>query len=75
MPFASNDDLPGNLRRILPAHAQDIYRSAFNSARDGYAAHEPLRREEIAHRVAWAAVKRSYAKAAGGCWMPRGEAE
>jgi len=60
MPYASNADLPENLQRILPEHAQDIYREAFNHA---FAAHrdEP-RQEEAAHRIAWAAVKRSYVK-------------
>ncbi len=60
MPYSDNADLPANLRRILPGHAQDIYRSAFNAAWESYADSE--RREEIAHRVAWAAVKRSYVK-------------
>jgi cation transport regulator len=46
----------------LPPHAQDIFRAAFNSAWQGYGESEPERREEIAHRVAWAAVKRRYTK-------------
>lgn len=66
MPYSVNADLPANLRRILPEHAQDIYRSAFNAAWQSYGASE--RREEIAHRVAWAAVKHSYVKA-GGRWV------
>jgi len=69
MPYASNDDLPDAIRRHLPAHAQDIYRAAFNSAWSSYGAREPWRREEIAHRVAWAAVKRRYRKADGD-WFP-----
>jgi len=60
MPYASNADLPENLQRILPEHAQDIYREAFNHA---FAAHRnDPRQEEAAHRIAWAAVKRSYVK-------------
>ena len=39
------------------AHAQGIYREAFNHA---FAAHAG--EEERAHRNAWAAVKRSYVK-------------
>jgi cation transport regulator len=52
----------------LPPHAQDIYREAFNHA---FAAHagDP-RQEEAAHRIAWAAVKRSYVKV-GDSWMER----
>ena len=32
MPYAKNDDLPAPVRRVLPRHAQDIYRAAFNDA-------------------------------------------
>lgn len=70
MPFASNDDLPLSVRMHLPPHAQDIFRAAFNSAWDTYGAKEPWRREEAAHRVAWAAVKKSYRKV-GGDWVER----
>lgn len=69
MPYASNDDLPDAIRHHLPEHAQDIFRAAFNSAWASYGAREPWRREEIAHRVAWAAVKRRYRKA-GDEWVP-----
>jgi cation transport regulator len=69
MPYASNDDLPPAIRSRLPRHAQDIFRAAFNSAWTSYGARAPARREEIAHRVAWAAVKRQYRKL-GGDWTP-----
>jgi cation transport regulator len=70
MPYNSNEDLPPPVRNHLPPHAQDIYREAFNHA---YAAHRSdPRQEEAAHRIAWAAVKRSYVKA-GSEWVPRGE--
>ncbi|HUZ74590.1 MAG TPA: ChaB family protein [Stellaceae bacterium] len=69
MPYASNDDLPPAMRRRLPPHAQDIFRSAFNHAWASYGAREPWRREEIAHRVAWAAVKRRYRRS-GNVWVP-----
>lgn len=60
MPYQTNADLPVSLRRHLPDHAQDIYRAAFNRAFADYA--DDPRREEVAHRIAWAAVKRSYVK-------------
>ena len=68
MPYQVNADLPDSVRNHLPAHAQDIYRAAFNNA---YAEHagDP-RQEEAAHRIAWAAVKRSYVKL-GTDWVPR----
>ncbi len=61
MPYRINAELPAGVRRHLPPHAQDIYREAFNHAYAAYA--DDPRQEEIARRVAWAAVKRSYAKA------------
>ena len=68
MPYQTNADLPAAVRHHLPEHAQDIYREAFNHA---YAAHAgESRQEEAAHRIAWAAVKRSYAKP-GDNWVPR----
>ena len=69
MPYAANEDLPPAIRRHLPPHAQDIFRAAFNHAWQSYGAREPWRREEIAHRVAWSAVKRRYRKL-GSEWVP-----
>jgi cation transport regulator len=68
MPYRSKADLPQPVRQHLPDHAQDIYREAFNHA---FAAHagDP-RQEEAAHRIAWAAVKRSYIKM-GDTWVAR----
>ena len=68
MPYHTNEDLPDSVARHLPPHAQDIYRAAFNHA---FAAHagDP-RQEEAAHRIAWAAVKRSYEKV-GDNWVAR----
>lgn len=68
MPYASNEDLPPSVRGHLPAHAQDIFRAAFNNAFEEYGA-DP-RGEEIAFRVAWAAVKKHYHKI-GGEWVPK----
>ena len=66
MPYPSLEDLPPAVQRHLPFHAQEIFRSAFNHAWEGYAL-DPAR-EEIAHRVAWAAVKRKYRKI-GADWV------
>jgi cation transport regulator len=68
MPYLINDDLPESVRAHLPEHAQDIYREAFNHA---FAAHaRDPRQEEAAHRIAWAAVKRSYVKT-GDVWVAK----
>ena len=68
MPYARNEDLPPAVRNHLPEHAQDIFREAFLNAWREYAG-DP-RREEIAFRVAWAAVKRSYLRQ-DGLWRHR----
>ena len=64
MPYDSRADLPESVRDNLPAHAQDIYKEAFNSAWDQYG-HE----ESRAHRVAWGAVEQKYHKNASGKWV------
>lgn len=74
MPYATVADLPETVRRHLPLHAQEIYRAAFNSAWEQYAHPTERRRggsrEAVAHRVAWAAVKKLYEKR-GEHWVPR----
>ncbi len=68
MPYAINDDLPPSVRDHLPFHAQEIFRAAFNNA---YEAHfDDPDREEIAFRIAWAAVKPKYRKI-GDQWVAR----
>jgi cation transport regulator len=69
MPYTTNDELPAAIQRSLPSHAQDIFRSAFNAAWQSDGAKDPLHREEIAHRVAWAAVKKRY-RMIGTSWQP-----
>ena len=69
MPYRANSDLPASVRDHLPPHAQDIYRAAFNHAFAAHAGDD--RQEEAAHRIAWAAVKRSYVKD-GDHWVPVG---
>jgi len=75
MPYRTTGDLPARVRDHLPAHAQEIFLEAYNSAYAEYA--DPHRRragaslEETANRIAWAAVKRKYAKN-GDSWTPRG---
>ena len=64
MPYASNEDLPRPVRAHLPEHAQDIYRAAFNHAWERWG------EDAMSHRIAWAAVKRSYVKS-DGAWVPR----
>jgi cation transport regulator len=66
MPYATNDELPRSVREHLPTSAQDIYRQAFNHAWRTYA--PSVRCEEIAHRTAWAAVKRKFSKGRDGQW-------
>lgn len=70
MPYRSTAELPPAVRR-LPSHAQEIFRAAFNSAWDSYADRGVEAPEEIAFRIAWAAVKKRYRKQ-GDAWVERG---
>jgi cation transport regulator len=56
------------VRNHVPEHAQSTYREAFNHASAAHAG-DP-RQEEAAHRIAWAAIKRSYEKI-GREWVSR----
>lgn len=75
MPFSDRDDLPDSVRHVLPAHAQDIYKEAYNHAWDEYKDPDDRKqggsREETAHRVAWAAVKKKYEKGSDDTWHPK----
>jgi cation transport regulator len=55
-PYNKTNELPDSVKDNLPAHAQEIYMEAFNSAWDQYKDAENRRegagREETAHRVA-----------------------
>jgi len=62
----STEDLPKGVEEVLPEHAKAIYREAHNKALEEYK--DPQKRrggaslEEVAHKVAWAAVKKEYEK-------------
>lgn len=76
MPYTDNSKLPESVTKHLPTHAQDIYRAAFNAAWDEYKSpktrrHSEETREQVAHKVAWAAVKKKYTKK-GDHWVEKG---
>ena len=65
-------DLPKGVED-LPGHAKEIYRKAHNNALKQYKDPEkrrgPASLEEVAHKVAWAAVKKECQKDKGtGEW-------
>ena len=72
MPYSAVSELPSSVKNVLPQHAQDIYKEAFNSAYEEYKDPEKRQgdedREEVAHKVAWKAVKNKYYKGADGKW-------
>jgi|SRR5919197_5477339 cation transport regulator len=63
----------------LPEHAQHIYKKTHASALDQYQKPEKRRggkrqsAEQVAHKAAWAAVKRDYKKK-GNQWVKKDEA-
>ena len=75
MPYKNTSELPDNVKNVLPSHAQDIYKEAFNSAYDQYKDPDDRKgdsgREETAHKVAWSAVKNNYEKSADGKWRKK----
>ncbi len=79
--YESSEDLSLLVRKLLPEHGREIYRKAFNSAWEQYA--DPSERqnpeesrEEVAHKVARAAVERVYAKdPRNGDWKRKEEVE
>lgn len=76
MPYTSRKDLPESVQNVLPVHAQDIYKEAFNNAYGEYRSKEDRRgdddRETVAHKVAWAAVKNTYEKGTDDRWHRKG---
>ena len=68
--------MPDSVKRVLPGHAQDIYKEAYNSAwnqyKDPKSRDNDDSREEVAHSVAWAAVKNVYEKGDDGTWHKKG---
>lgn len=66
MPYKTISDLPNSVKRSLPEHALEIYKEAYNKAWDEYSDPDDRRgdasREEVAHKVAWSAVKKRYKK-------------
>lgn len=75
MPYSSISDLPENVTNVLPKHAQEIFKEAFNSAYEQYDKPEERRgddsRENTARKVAWSAVKKDYEKGDDDKWHPK----
>lgn len=72
MPYEKLSELPEQVKEHLPKHAQEIYMEAYNSAWHQYTDPKERRgnasREEVAHKVAWNAVKSKYKKGEDGNW-------
>lgn len=68
-------EVPENLKDELPEHAQHTYIEAYNRAWDQCVDPERRRgnesREEVAHKIAWAAVKNRFEKGPDGKWRPK----
>jgi len=75
MPYKQIIELPENVTNVLPKHAQEIFKEAFNSAWEQYKDPDERRddasREDVARRVAWSAVKKTYKKGADDKWHPK----
>jgi cation transport regulator len=75
MPYKNNKELPEQVKNVLPDDAQNIYRAAYNNAFDEYKDPDDREgdatREEVSHKVAWAAVKNVYQKSDDGNWVKK----
>lgn len=75
MPYHSIDELPKGVRDNLPEKAQEIFLQAYNHAFEEYknpsSRKGNVSREEVSHKVAWAAVKKSYQKNKNGIWVKK----
>ena len=75
MPYDSVSDLPASVRDNLPKHAREVYLAAYNNAWEEYKNAEDRKgnasREEVAHKVAWSAVKKKYEKNKDGNWKSK----
>ena len=75
MPYETLDELPDGVKNNLPLHGQEIYQAAYNNAWNQYEDPDDRRddasREEVAHRVAWSAVKNEYEKSNDGNWVKK----
>lgn len=68
MPYASNADLPAQVREALPSRAQTIWREAFDGA------YEDDPDDGRSAAIAWAAVRRAgYGAGPDGRWLPQSE--
>ena len=55
MPYSNKSELPDSVQHVLPAHAQEIYKEAFNSAWEQYK-HKEDRRDDASpkrRRIKW----------------------
>lgn len=75
MPYNHRKDLPESVRHLLPKHGQEIYRAAYNSTWEEYKdpkdRYGDTSREEVAHKVAWSAVKNVYMKNDNDNWVKK----
>jgi len=61
----------------LPSHAQEIFKESHNSALEQYKDPDKRRggkkesKEEVAHKVAWSAVKKKYKKGEDDKWIKK----
>jgi cation transport regulator len=76
MPYKMISELPAGVRNNLPEHAQEIFLAAYNNAAEEY--QDPQKRrgnaplEEVARRVAWGAVEKTYTKdRVSGKWVKK----
>jgi cation transport regulator len=75
MSYKTIEDLPADMRRVLPKVALEAYLKAYNEALEDFK--NPVKRrfgdpiEDVASRIAWIAVKKKFVKDDLGSWVKR----
>ena len=76
MSYDTLQDLPSDIRAVLPREAQELYLEVYQKSWDTYDEAEggDMGRPSVAHRDAWSAVRREYVKdESSGRWYAKGE--
>lgn len=69
MPYSKTSELPPRVKDNLPAHAQEIFMAAYNSAFEKHGKEEYA--DVTCNSIAWAAVKNKYKKGDGDTWVAK----
>jgi cation transport regulator len=75
MAYKYISELPENVKKVLPKHAQEVYMKTFNDVWNKYSDAEKrlpgVSQEDASSKDAWDAVKHKYKRDQKGQWVER----